>query len=105
MYDMLYGLDSCDLNLIRVTWPHAIVQDATDAKHENRWSVQLPDGEREQWFLFLLRQQMGSISLLLQSMKRDKSQRAYLIGLLDKVRAELNPPAQQAPQQTSQDSP
>lgn len=89
MFDLLYGLDEQDLNLIRITFPTAIIEDASDAVHERRFSIKLPEAVRDDYMVFLLKEDLAVISLDMQLMSKSKDKHPKLRELIARAKKEL----------------
>ena len=86
IYDVIYeALTKKERTLILTSWPDAKFENTYDEIHENRTVVTL-DASQEEWFEFLIQEELTTLSLLFQFESR--SNPTPILKLLKRLKKE-----------------
>jgi hypothetical protein len=88
MEDLIYAEDEV-AKIISARYPSAVFEDASDMVHEERFGVKVSDVAEEEWFEFLVKAGIATVSLNVQLAMRipGKSQDALKV-VVEKLKEE-----------------
>lgn len=89
MYDLIYS-DEVAKQRVKAFFPDAKILDASDSVHPDRFSVELPDVQRDQYLKAMLRAGLGLVSLNIGLMLKDPKQRRIIERLVNEIKTEAN---------------
>ena len=89
MIDLVY----CDApqGILAKRFPDAKIEDASDWLHPERFSIELNDSLKDDYFKFIIKEGYGEASIGVQIMLLDKDTRSQLKKYLDDIKAEQEP--------------